>query len=250
MIHSEKFGKGKKTLVLLHGWGGEWRSWFPLIERLKTQFKIYALDLPGFGESPLDRPYSLHDYAQDIVDFIAQERIKNPVFVGHSLGGAIALKIALEKHEIASGLVLIGAAGVRPELDMKKRIVMSIAKTGKTVLSLPGINRFREPIRKTFYRKLGLLDAGYYDAKNEILKRTFSKLCREDLTSEFQSIHTPTLILWGEKDSATLLRSGKKTHEAIRGSEMITFPNAGHFVYLEEQEKCADAIARFVSSIQ
>ncbi len=249
-MHAEKLGKGKRVLVFLHGWGGMWQSWFPLIERLKTKFKIYALDLPGFGQSSIERPYSLHDYAHDVIDCIAQEKIKKPVLIGHSLGGAIALKIALEKPEIASGLVLIGAAGVRPELDMKKRIIMSIAKTGRTVLSLPGINRLREPIRKTFYKKLGLLDAGYYDAKNETLKKTFSKLCREDLSNEFQNIHTPTLILWGERDSATLLKSGKKTHEGVKGSQMITFPNAGHFVYLEETDKCAEAIAHFVSSIK
>ena len=79
-------------MVFLHGWGGSWQSWAPIVERLKKNFTVYALDLPGFGLSALPKPFSLDDYVAELVKFFEKQKIKKPVLIGHSFGGQIAAK--------------------------------------------------------------------------------------------------------------------------------------------------------------
>ena len=94
----DTLGSGKKEIVFLHGFGGSHHCFKALASHLDSNFKSYLLDLPGFGESKLERAFNLNDYAKSINDFIVNMKIDNPLIIGHSFGGRIALKMAELYH--------------------------------------------------------------------------------------------------------------------------------------------------------
>jgi len=248
MLNFVKRGKGKKTVVLLHGWGGAWQSWAPIIERLQNKFTVYALDLPGFGLSPLSKPYSLIDYVGDIEEFLIKHKIKKPILVGHSFGGQIAAKVAIEKGKMLSGVVLVDAAvSRRNDISMKLNILL--AQAGRLVLEKPGLYPM---LRRLFYRLRGMENSDYYNLSyNSHLQKTASKIFREDLIADLSKIKVPTLLIWGERDplEMTSVEIGKLANEHIKGSKLVVIPNAGHFSYLEEQEKFCLALTDFIKDL-
>lgn len=245
MINFVKRGKGKKTIVFLHGWGGSWQSWAPIIERLKGKFTIYALDLPGFGESPLSRPYALADYVADIADFLEKNKIKKPVLAGHSFGGQIAAKFAIDRGNLLAKLVIVdGAVARRNDLAMKLNIFL--ARGGRLALQLPGLYPF---LRKIYYRVRGMEGSDYYNlAYNSNLQKTASKIFREDLIADLDRIKVLTLLVWGERDplELTSVAIGQLANEHIKGSKLVVIPNTGHFSYLEDQERFCTELEKFV----
>ncbi len=108
------------------------------------------------------------------------------------------------------------------------------------------INKFYQPIKKLLYKSLKLEDSGYSDLTNPILKKTFTTVIREDLTPILSNIKIPTLIIWGENDTATPLSAGKKINSLIPKSKMIIFKNTSHFSYLDDQEKFVTEIKKFI----
>jgi pimeloyl-ACP methyl ester carboxylesterase len=83
MTYSSITKKSQINLVFLHGWGGCWQSWYPILERLKKNFNLYAPDLPGFGKEPLSTPYNLENYVDFVVDFIIKNKMEKPILIGH-----------------------------------------------------------------------------------------------------------------------------------------------------------------------
>lgn len=251
MINFQKFGSRGKTLVFLHGWGGNWRLWLPIIERLKNKFTIYALDLPGFGLSPLSKPYTLSSYTHDLIDFLNKEKIKLPVIIGHSFGGSVAIKFAVNNSEKISGLVLVDSSGIRQQnLRLKTKILL--ASLGKKLILSSPLAKFFPRLRPLYYRLFELTKSDYFGALgNKNLRETLSLVLKENLYIDFPKIKTPTLIIWGEKDPEDLtpIKFAKIIQEKIKGSKLIVFPNAGHFSFLDEQEKFCQELSKFIDHL-
>jgi pimeloyl-ACP methyl ester carboxylesterase len=107
LIHYEAFGRGK-PVVFIHGWLGSWRYWMPTMEALATDYRTYALDLWGFGDSDKSRErYSVADYTRLLSDFADQLGIVSASLVGHSLGAIVALRLAVLEPRLVSRLAVI-----------------------------------------------------------------------------------------------------------------------------------------------
>lgn len=229
-------------MVFLHGWGGAWQSWAPVVEKLESKYTIYALDLPGFGLSTLSRAYDLADYVEEIHKFIQKEILdparmtKKVVLIGHSFGGQVALKFALTHPEMLDGLVLVDAAGVR-----KESWKVQVARLGSL-----GILRNFGILRKFGRNLLGSED---YLKVTGLLRETLKKISGEDLTSEFHKIKLPTLLFWGEKDKATPLKWGEILHSKISNSKLVIVPGGGHFSYLDDQELFVENLHEFITNL-
>lgn len=240
--------KNLPNLIFLHGWGGCWQSWYPILKSLKKEYNLFALDLPGFGQTPLSRPYNLIDYSTYVSNFINENNIKNPILIGHSFGGAIACQYTIDNPDKASRLVLVDAAPIRYKLSLKQQTIIFITQTTKIILSTPFFRCFFEPAKKILYKTLKLENSGYADLNNPTLKKTFSNIIREDLSSKLSLIKTPTLLIWGENDLDTPLLAGKKIAQLISNSKLIIFPNLGHFAYLDNQKKFIREIKKFITN--
>ena len=225
----------KPSLVFLHGWADSSTSWLPILNKLKTKFNLYAPDLPY----PQNQTLTLNDYCQYVLAFLKSKKIKSPILVGHSLGGAIATQIASSNPKIPKSIILLSSASIRHLLPQPWRFLQSF-----TLPLKPIIRPFRKQILK-----LAHLDASDYEIlKTKDEKDTFRNLIHHDQRQTLSKISCPTLILWGDQDSFTPLSDGQKINSLIKKSVFKTFPNSGHFFYLDYQQEVADTITDFIKS--
>ena len=225
----------RSDLVFLHGWGGSSQSWLPVSQRLTSNFHVHTPNLPGFPEFRLPHVYTLADYSDFFINFIIQKKINKPVLVGHSFGGAIAAKIAINRPRLISKLVLVNAACIRQPRHLK----ILLAKIAKLIL-FP----FKTPLLKSL--RLDKLD--YYQIHDPNLKKTFQNIIHADLSPELSKISLPTLIIWGDNDRETPLTDGQKIHSLVPRSQFFSFPHTGHFSYLDHQSEFIDLLTKFVRS--
>lgn len=226
----------QKTLVLIHGWGVSseiFKSLYPFLEK---DFQIYALDLPGFGQTPIEKPMKLKDYADFVYKYLKDKKIEQPIIIGHSFGGAVAVKLALIYPESISKIILAGAAAIR-QPSVKTKIKRKIAGLVSPILSLK--------LKKMLIKKSGLEQSDYAAIQNPILKETFKTIINEDLTAELPLVKIPTLIVWGDKDFETPLDGGKLIAKLIPGSRIEIIKNASHFAFLEKPEEFIKLIKEF-----
>jgi len=110
-LHFLDVGTGDRVFVLVHGMGGRWQNWLENIPALAEHGRVLALDLPGFGHSqPPEGPVSLEGFADSAAELIRSLGIARAVFVGHSLGGPVALRFGSRHPDLAEAVVLVGGA--------------------------------------------------------------------------------------------------------------------------------------------
>ena len=227
----------KKTLVFLHGWGVSSKIFEPLFYYLKDDFNIYAADLPGFGQTPIKKVMTLKDYADFVYEFLKTNKIEDPMIIGHSFGGAVAVKLALLYPESISKLILVSASAIR-QPHRKMLLLKKSADILKPLLP--------EKIRKLILKLFGYDKTDYAQIESRELKETFKHIIGEDLRPYFHLIKTPTLVIWGEKDAITPLSEGKTIDENITGAKLKIIKNASHFTFLDEPQEFIKLIKEFV----
>ncbi len=245
MLSFQRFGSvrtKKPTLVLLHGWGGQWKSWFPIIEGLKSRFALVVPDLPGFGETPLEQAMSLDDYAHEVVVMLTVLKLKNVVLIGHSFGGAVAVKIASTRPELVKQLFLVDSSGIRPQRSMMKKAWIGAVKLGNILLDLPGLERVKTPLRKALYSTGPFKHSDYAVLKDPRMKQTFESIITDDVSDDAARVTCPTTLVWGDQDVDTPLWMGERLHALIPQSQLIVFDGASHFSYLEQSNRFIDVI--------
>lgn len=237
-IFYEQVGEGD-PVILLHGWGTNHHTFNALSKLLKSKYKVYNLDLPGFGNSKEPtQPFNVSNYVTILKSFIKDLNIENPIIFGHSFGGRIAIKYAGEGNSI-NKLVLIDSAGIRPR---------------QTILTKLKIMRYK--FLKYFYKKtkninkynqlISVSGSRDYQAATPIMKGTLSLVIREDLKKYLSKINCETLIIWGKDDHETPYKDGIKMNQLIKNSGLVTFDNTGHFPYLEKKQSFLLVIAKYL----
>ncbi|MBI4920022.1 alpha/beta hydrolase [Candidatus Azambacteria bacterium] len=231
----------KKTIIFLHGWGVSSKIFGPLFYYFKNDFTVYSPDLPGFGETPIKNIMTLKDYADFVYKFVKDENIEKPIIIGHSFGGAVAAKFAINYPDTASLLVLVGASSIR-EPNLKTKLL------GKAA----GILKYFIPkkMRKTILKIFKLDASDYALIESPLLKETFKNLIKENLAAELPMIKIPALIIWGEKDAETPLKEGQKIAELIPSAKFAIIKNAGHFVFLQKPDEFTKLIREFCLEIK
>ena len=225
-----------KNLVFIHGWGVSSKIFEPITDLLNNDYKIYSLDLPGFGKTPIEKSMALKDYADFVYEFLKINKIENPIIIGHSFGGCVAAKLALLHPNKLSKLILVGASAIR---QPRRNIVLlkKIADILKPLLP--------EKLRKLILKLFGYDKTDYAQIERPELKETFKNVIKEDLGPYFHSVKIPTLVIWGENDAITPLREGELIAKTIPGAKIEIIKNAGHFVFLEKPKEFIKLIKEF-----
>lgn len=241
LTHYEVHGKGKLVL-LLHGWGDSVAGMKHLQASLAKKHKVIALDLPGFGTSQApDSAWGLDDYAYFVSHFLAKiDAAGLKAIVGHSNGGAIAVRGMARGWLSADALVLLASAGIRGEYKGRVKALRIITKAGKA-LTAPLPKAIKQKLRKKVYTTVGsdMLVA-------EHLQETFKKVVTDDVRADAARLTLPTLLVYGDKDDATPVTYANIFHETIRGSTLEIIPGTGHFVHTEAPEKVVKLIEGFL----
>ncbi|WP_222599170.1 alpha/beta fold hydrolase [Aquibacillus kalidii] len=239
--HYEVSGEGRE-IVLLHGWGTSLDLFKDLHAALDPHFKVFSLDFPGFGES--EEPQEAWDvqaYTKFLDDFLKEMNIKNPILVGHSFGGRVAIKYS-DGHDVHKN-ILIGSAGVKPKRKLDYYIKVYTYKALKKIFSLPILNKYKDEMIAKYKGKSGSED---YNNVSGVMQQTFVKVVNEDLQHHMPNIKAPTLLIWGANDTATPVEDGRLMEKLIPNAGLAVLDNAGHYVFLEKKQHVAVIVNNFL----
>lgn len=227
-INYETIGNGKDVLVL-HGWGAEIATIKPIANALSANFKVWLIDLPGFGKSdPPGEEWDVYSYANFVKKLADALKIINPILIGHSFGGRLSIILAAKKILCPSKIILVDSAGIKPKRGADYYFKVYTYKTMKHVAKLFG--KVSKSLENKVKEKFGSSD---YKNASPILRKVFVRVVNEDLTYLLKDIPCPTLLFWGENDDATPLSDAKKMEKLIPDAGIVTVPGGGHYSYID-----------------
>jgi len=241
MTNYQLSGKGRLVL-LLHGWGDSLATWKDLQKELTEFFQVLALDLPGFGNTETPKEvWDLDNYASFVAGLLTKLGFNQPyAVIGHSNGGALAIRAASLGKLQPKKMVLLASAGVRTNNRIKRFILKIIAKTGNAATFwLP--ERYRRALRKSLY---GV--AGSDMLMVPQLQDTFKKTVRQDVQGDAAAISVPTLLIYADGDDAVPLADGKQYQSLIKSSKLEVIARAGHFIHQDQPEQVYHLIKEFL----
>ena len=244
-VHYEIVGSRQGgDVVLLHGWGSALDTFDAIVSVLEKNFTVYKLDFPGFGKSePPKSVWGVNEYTSFIEKFIQLNNILNPIIIGHSFGGRVALLYA-SRNEVKK-LILFNSAGIRPKRPLTYYVKIYAYKLYKRLLPvLIGKARANEKINQ--YRKR----AGSSDYNNAagIMRSILVKVVNEDLKHVLKTINAPTLLIWGENDTATPVSNAKIMERHIKDCGLVVLKNAGHFSYADKPHDARLIVDNFLTA--
>lgn len=230
-VHYDETGPSEgRPVVLMHGWGCSFSTVRSIAAVLEPGMHVFNLDLPGHGRSP-EPPsvWGVDEYTDLIKGFIDTLHLEDPVLIGHSFGGRIAIMLASQRP--LSKMMLVDAAGIKPKRPLKYYIKVYSFKTAKHVLPfLMGKNRAQK-VLDAWRGKAGSAD---YRQASPLMRQIMSKAINQDLTPLLPAIKASTLLVWGAKDTATPIRDAKIMEKNIPDAGLVCFDNAGHYSFLDE----------------
>jgi pimeloyl-ACP methyl ester carboxylesterase len=247
-------GKGY-PLVFLHGFCETHEIWRGFGERLSHEFKVYTLDLPGFGQSPLS-PYevSIDMIANEVYEWLLARNISECVMIGHSLGGYVTLEIAKKFPNIlkAFGLVHSTAYADTPEKKENRTKSMEfIEKHGlDTFIDSFVSNLFYEKRKEDFTEQIAWVkQIAKSTPQDTVLKYTAAMRDRDDSIWFIKEYDKPILFIAGEHDSIIPINKSKEQIKWMKHPYIKLMPDVGHMGMIENHEECVNAIKRFVQVV-
>ena len=237
-------GEGYPVL-LLHGWGSSFDIYKGIINTLKNRYKVVALNFPGCGNSDtMENPWNLDDYCNLVLKFMNEIGIENPIMFGHSHGGRVTLKMAADGMVNPPKIVLLDSAGLIPKKSFRQKWRAKSFKIIKTVLTLPIIKSFSAPLLDKARKHYGSAD---YNAAPLVLRQTLVSLVNTDLRDILHNIACPTLLIWGENDTATPLADAKIIESKIRDCGLCVIKGTGHYSFCERPFEAHAIINSFLN---
>jgi len=225
------------SLVCLHGWGLDSETWFSSIEALLPLIKeAIAIDLPGFGHSENPHsPFSMKEYTDIVESLLSTLDLQKVVIMGHSFGARIAVRLAIRQKSMIEKLVLVDAAGVRTH-QVRAKVFSFLSRFFKPFVSYV-------PFLRTFALRFTRSDYDYKPA----LKPTFIKIVQESDIPLYPEVTTPTLLVWGDKDTITPLSSARIMEKMILCSELFVIEGAGHVSFLDKHKIFITKVISYLS---
>ncbi|HEY6540373.1 MAG TPA: alpha/beta fold hydrolase [Ktedonobacteraceae bacterium] len=219
-----------EPVVLVHGLSASSRWWVRNVPALAEHYRVYLLDLPGFGlMRRFRRRFVLDELSSSITAWMDALGINQAHMIGHSMGGYICLRIAARHPERIKRLVLVSPAGI-PHIRSVRGYL------------LPLLVAIR-------YCKPAFLPILFSDALltgPRTLLRATQDLLTKDIRDALHKVVTPTLLIWGEYDALVPPVFGDILREEIKGARLLILKRAGHVVMFDQAEEFNDAVLRFL----
>ncbi len=237
-LYFERYGKGKPVLFI-HGAGGSTLAWHYQKEDLRRTLEVVLIDLPGHGSSPGQAPDAIEAHGEAVAAAIREMGIEGCIIAGHSMGGAIAMSLALSRPEVLSGIILVGT-GAR--LKVLPAILRNIGHakeaTVRSIVDFAFSSSASPELKEAGFSEMMKCDS-------ETIFRDFTACDRFDMLAGVKAVRVPTLIVCGSDDRLTPPAYSQYLHGQIAGSSLELIDGAGHMVMLEKPGEVNRTIARF-----
>ena len=254
----EEHGSGDETIVMSHGLLMSCRMFDAQVEAFKQDYRVLVYDHRGQGQTEVtDDGYDLDTLTQDAVEIIEIFDAAPCHFVGLSMGGFVGQRLAIRHGELLRSLVLLNTSA-EPEPDanlLKYRLLGLVGRwlslkliIGRVMPIMFGEPFLNEPSRapQRMYWRQHIVNN---DPKGIYRALMDSVVKRDGVLDELHAISTPTLILAGEDDVATVPAKSERMHEHIPGSELVMIPGAGHSSSIEQPERVNTEIRAFLDAL-
>lgn len=242
-VFYEVTGKGN-PVVLIHGWRCTHKTVKIIADYLSENFKVYNIDVVGFGNSEMpDEPMNSDNYGDWLKKLVKALDIKKPIMIGHSHGGRMILNYCYRNLGPCEKIVLIDSAGIKNKRKPKYYIKVYTFKLLKIIFKiLPKT----EGIRNMNQRAINFFGSDDYRNSPEVLRKSMSIFVNEDFTNNLSKIKTPTLIVWGAKDTQTPLWQGELMNMKIKDSKLAVIDNGDHYSFLRDWNQFTKALDDFL----
>lgn len=258
-------GSGSQTLILVHGLGSYLPAWKKNVPALAENYRVIALDLPGYGKSDKG-PWegSLEFFSSTVLELADSLGIDQFVMGGHSMGGQITIVTALEHPERVTKLVLAAPAGFETFHDGEKEWFRSVATRGLSLYAKP--KNIQENVAINFYKmpedadfmirdRIAMRTADDFEGYAYIIAQSIKAMVDRPVFDYLNQLQQPTLVFFGEGDQLIpnrFLTGGETEKIAKSGAAEIPnctlhmVPEAGHFVQFEQSEFYNEKVKEFL----
>lgn len=228
-------------IVLIHGAGGSHLSWPPDMRRL-IGYNVYALDLPGHGKSDGFGEQSISAYAEHILAWMEAVNHYRAVMIGHSMGAAIALQIAVTHPTRVAG---IGLLGFGSPLEVPPEIIENLSNPAMVSAALNQIDILSFG-RNASPRLAELILKRLKEMRASVLRGDFLACTHFDPELFLEKVEQPTVILAGAQDQMIPLRYAQLLSKKIKRADLHVIPDAGHLLMLEKPEETLRPLQNFL----
>ena len=252
MLHFFEKGQGP-VLLFLHGFCESGEMWHYLADSLSTQYRVICPDLPGFGSSPITHPITcLEDVAEQLEEWMDALQIQNPIVMGHSLGGYVALALLERMGDRIQAIGLLHSTAYADDLEkkeMRNRTLTFLKKHGAAKFVTSFV-----PQLFPDHRRIELAEAmaqaiedGKRSSLEGLLAYTVAMRDRKDRLGVLQQFAGPKLLLAGTLDGSVKIESSRAQQEAF--THYIELEGVGHLGMVEEKEKTLAVVQDFVREV-
>jgi len=225
-------------LVFIHGAGESHKVWTYQTNRFPNSL---AIDLPGHPDG--EGKNTIEGYATFVDQFVTQRDLPNVVLAGHSMGGAIVLKLALKAPPYLTGIVLVATgAKLRVTPFILEGIKTDFANATKLIMDFAFSHEAPDWLRERSTKELQQIRA-------EVLLRDFEACDKFDSMNDIQRIKIPSLIVCGSDDRLTPVKYSEYLNKSILGSRLVVIQGAGHMVMIEKPDQVNKAIEEFLNDL-
>ncbi|WP_233585647.1 alpha/beta fold hydrolase [Corallococcus sp. CA054B] len=239
------------VVVFLHGYTDSHHTWDLDLPRFPRDFRIYALDQRGHGDS--SRPaccYTQQAFAKDVVAFLDAKRVSRAVLVGHSMGSFIAQQVALDFPHRVKGLVLVGSAptvaGNEVALGLKEAVDSLTDPVDPAFIYEFQASTFYAPVPESYLDTL-VSESSKLPAR--VWQDALDGLIAEDHSARLGRIRVPTLIIGGDHDGFFSVDEQRALARAIRGSRYLLYPETGHAPHAERPQRFVNDVHHFLNRL-
>jgi pimeloyl-ACP methyl ester carboxylesterase len=249
-------------VVLVHGWTGAAANWVELAPLLARRHRVLVPDLPGHGGStPLPAVPGFDPFADRVRLVMEREGMLPGVVVGHSLGGLVAMRLALRHPNDVRALVLAASAGIE---SVTRRsafwiAVIAITRPGKAVAPLRALLGRRPALRPPVFGRYEVADPRSLSPEaiegllcsarlHTDVRSPAWALIRDDPRLDLERVACPSLVLWGARDLQVPIGDAFEYARRLR-APLRTLADTGHLLMVERPAACAEAIEEFLDGI-
>ncbi|MBN1254185.1 MAG: alpha/beta hydrolase [Deltaproteobacteria bacterium] len=244
VIDRDERAEGQDSLVFIHGAGGSVSSWQAQLDYFNRSFNCLVMELPGHGAAQGPGAQEIKSYALWIRGALDELGVASPFIIGHSMGGAITMDLALRFPALPKGLVLAGTgARLRVDPGILEGIKSDFSQTVERICGFS----FAKDVPKEM---LEVATAEMMKNSPDVLFGDFLACDRFDAMQEIEAITVPTLVICGDQDTLTPIKYARYLADRIAGSRLDIIEGAGHEVMVECPEQFNKKAETFLRSVE